>query len=145
MDPNTVWRSLIALVFALSIWFLGKGAFQLYDYYRLDSSVVAEISNLRVSNAGKDRYRILADYTFTYAGKQYSGSGAIGKLFLNPWSAEKGLQKMQGKSIRVWFNKSNPEEVELEKSFPTKQLISGAILMLLGFYFWYISRSKQRL
>lgn len=135
MHKNLPFLLLVGLVLAVTVWFGARATSALLAYSRLNKEAIATIDSLRVQEGRGDHYQIFATYSFETPQGIYTSEGPVGPVYKNPWSAEKGMEKLQGKSLRIWYNSKKPSLNATTKIFPMKATLSTAILLGLLVYF----------
>ena len=118
------------------LWFGGKAAFELWNYFELQDHTQAEISSLKIEEKSASKFLIAAVYTYEWKGKIYHGNTLFKEpAFLNRLSAEDELRSWKNYRWAAWFNPSKPENSSLQKLFPYKDATYGLISLGVFLYF----------
>lgn len=135
MHKNRPFLLLLVGIFAVTLWFGVRMTTSLIAYLRLNTETTAQIESLEIHEGKGDHYQIYATYSFESTLGLERSVGPVGPIYKNPWSAEKGLAKYQGKSIKIWYNAKRPFYCSTTKVFPMKITLSTTILFGLVLYF----------
>ncbi|MFN0065947.1 MAG: hypothetical protein ACKVOH_06905 [Chlamydiales bacterium] len=138
MHRNSTWLALLVVVVGLALFFGVKASLSLSNYYALSEQIPVEVHQWEIVDVGRDNYFLIANYSFDRAGKTYGGSGRVGYIYRNPWSAEKGLEQFRDAKLRAWVNPKKPEKMALVKNYPYKMVLSALVLAGLALYFIFL-------
>lgn len=127
---NPYWLSFIGCVLLCAMLYSGYTLFYLYQYLRLDLSLSPKKIEWSIAQEKADAFVPVANYTFDFRGKTYTGETHWQEAFLNQWAADEAISRLKNQSIQVWFDSSSPSYSTLQKVFPLK--ISLYTLMLWG-------------
>jgi hypothetical protein len=131
-------RILFIIITGFTLWFGGKAAYELWGYFRLDTSAPAEIKGWDIKEAGSSRFFVTADYKFTIQGKCFEGKTIFKQpVFLSRLCAEGEKNKWATYPYRVWYDSSNPRASSLQKIFPFKSMMYGLLTLGVLIYFSY--------
>ncbi len=145
MHQNKIWVGMIALVVAITLWFGGKALWGVYNYYRVDQSVVGEVQSWSVAQVGSDRFVLRAVYGFQVGGELYEGESALPKLFfLNKLAAQQRMERLDKENWTVWYRSKNPQVSQIGRVFPYKQCVYAVILFGVLAYFILLGRMAAR-
>lgn len=133
MHRNRFWLGFLALIALVTLYYSGLALQSVANYYSFTESSVVKRVDWTAVEKGEDRYVIEGEFIFL--GEEYKTT-LHHPVFANRWSAEEYVEKQQGKGPwRVWYPAKNPEEVTLQKIFPTKKCVSAAVLAAILLYF----------
>lgn len=135
MHRNGPFILLLSAIVLVTGWFGVRASLSLLAYTRLNTHGEATVEALELKQGRGDNYQIIATYMFESKYGIEHGKGAIGPVYKNPWSAQKALERMDGKALNVWFNEKTPKHCALFKKFPTKITLSTIVLIGLVLYF----------
>ncbi len=144
MSRKFIWLGVITLIIALFIWFATQAGVALFTYSRLQVRVPIKIEKWEVKNLGSDRFVVWGNYSYLYDNKMYEGGEPFSPPFLNPWTAEKEVEKYSHQHWELWLDPKKPERRALEKRIPYKKVISSSILILLALYFYGLAIYEGR-
>ncbi|HKZ00194.1 MAG TPA: hypothetical protein VJ112_03400 [Rhabdochlamydiaceae bacterium] len=125
---------------AVALWFNGNALIDLWRYFRLGPVVEAEVTGWMVEEISSSKFGLEATYNYQVGGKQYCAKTLFKQpVYLNPYSAEKDLQKWKEKSWRAWYNSKSPAYSSLQKLFPLNSCIQAALSLAVFFYFAFVN------
>jgi hypothetical protein len=141
---------LIALIFPVIAFFLLSYSTicQINTYLLLKKNVLANVDKLEIRLDKKNRYEILAFYSFKIGNKVFFNKNCLRKKFLNILSAQDYIKKNSEKKVIVWFNPKNPNITSIERKFPIKNCIYSVLCFSIFIYFVilkYYAYSFQRI
>ncbi len=140
-----IWKGLLILVAAVTLYFGGSAVVQLYRYWQLRATVFADSATWTVQELKGDAYALRGQYTFAVDGRPYAGEGLVHQeIFRNPYTAETAIPKWEQQRWTIWYNPSRPEQSALERHFPAKELVSMALLLAIFCYYYFLGVASQR-
>ncbi|MCH9608462.1 MAG: hypothetical protein S4CHLAM45_10380 [Chlamydiales bacterium] len=135
MHRNGIFLGFLLLLVGTTIWFGARAYIAVSNYTKLNTHAMASVEKMEIVEGKGDRYQLIANYFFESKEGLQQGVGVVGPLYKNPWSAEKGLQKFEGRTWQVWYDEEHPFNSTLNKQFPTKRVTTAVILFGLFLYF----------
>lgn len=139
MKKNAFWIIFLTLVALFSLWFVAKASYSVISYFNLTVQNPTKIEKWSVEEKKSDQFAVKAHYSFVYNGKEYRGVSPVGRLYPNPWAAERAKAQFAKQEWPVWLDPKHPERAVLIKRFPFKKIASSAILIGLLIYFIFLS------
>lgn len=145
---NRVFFGFIFLILLLFGWQGSKYVKKIFNYYSLNQEGFGEIYKREVIQKKRDRYQILVGLRYLNQGEWVEATTVLPKAFLNPWAAEKALNKMTLEKIPIYYSAKKPAFVEVKREFPTNALVSFIILAVILLYFlvlklWFERQEKK--
>lgn len=136
MHKNKIWIGMLAVVAAIALWFGGKAAWGVYNYYRVDQATVGQVESLTIVQVGSDRFVLRAVYGFQAEGEFFEGESALPKLFfLNELAAKQRMERLDRENWTIWYSSKNPQVSQIGRVFPYKQCVYAVILVGVLAYF----------
>ncbi len=121
-----------------AIQFSYKAINEIYLYSLLDKTTEVNIDNYKVIEEPDDKYAIRAFYEFYDNDKLYKGSYVIKNNFLNVFTIDDEVQKLNNTKWYVWYSSSDPAYSSLEKKFPIKLTFRALFALGLFIYFFVL-------
>jgi hypothetical protein len=131
------WVFLLTLIGIVTLYFLGKGCFQVFDYMRLDAQAQAQVTQCQVVELNPSCYTLKVHYSFLNQEREIQSVGEnIKDYFLNKYVAERERKLLldQG-TMKVWFRSNSPHISSLYKQFPFKNIFYGLLCLGIGLHF----------
>lgn len=129
MHKNGLWFAFLGLVCLATIWFTAKTYFSLNEYFTLKQTVEISAIDWSYDSPSDEEFIPKGHYAFEYKGKKYEGIEHIeGAALRNKAAADEMVQYLSKRVFKVWFDPSNPNHSSLQKSFPSKECLSTALL-----------------
>lgn len=139
MHDNKAWFLFLALITLAMAWFTWNTVGKTREFFLLSEKTEAENITWSVLKKDEEKYLLSAEYSFQAGDRQITKKETASKpVYPNPWAAEQAARKERTKNRRVWYSKNSSEHASLFKEFPTKELISAAILWALWIYFLWL-------
>ncbi len=136
MHQNNVWKGFLIFVALAALWFSVESLYKLYKYVRLDASTVSESIQWDIEEIGYDRFAPHGNYTFVVDGKPFTGESLLQETtYRNGWVVQEWIAKHSLEPVKIWYSTSDPTHSALQKTFPTKECLSTALLWGLFLYF----------
>ncbi len=135
MHRNGPFILLLSAILLATGWFGIRATRALLAYTRLNTETEGVVEALELRQGKGDDYQIIATYMFESKEGTMHAVGSVGPIYKNPWSAQKALEGMDGKVLKVWYNSAKPGDCSLIKKFPTKITLSTTVLVGLVLYF----------
>jgi hypothetical protein len=144
MYRNPFWMLFLSLVLIGILGYTGCTLVKVWRYVRLDRQTAVHEIQWSVLALSDEAFVPLASYSFLVQGKNYQGETRWNETYLNQWTAQEAITRLQQSPPQVWYDSSDPEISSLQKHFPIKQSLYAALLWLLGLYFiglgYYVNR-----
>lgn len=145
MHKNKIWLGFLTLMTLVVAWFLWGTVDKLRDYVQYSNFTAPSDIDWTIQMANEETYYLKGTFKYHFQNKQYNGETIIYQFpYQNPWAAEQAIPQQIAKNWKVWYDPGNPHKSTLVKKFPTKDLISTAILIGLWIYFiwlgFYVAR-----
>lgn len=128
----------VVLMACIVFAYVGIAAYKFYQYYRLTDKAAIESISWSVKPETDERFRLQGAYEYTVDGKKYHGTTLLQDTpYRNSWAAEQAIKETQPNYKTVWYDYSDPSVSNLEKNFPTKDIVYAAILFaILNYFVW---------
>lgn len=145
MHKNKIWIAFLVIVAMAVLWFSGRAAQQLYDYYTLTGEVQPKQIEWAVKRVFDDRHLLEASYAYQVDGTEYEGTTLFSEpIYRNAWVAEQGLKESATKTWVVSYTPKDPAQSTINREFPLKETLSAGVLWGLLLYFtglgYYVGR-----
>ena len=129
--------TVIAIASFYLIYLMG---YILFNYFSLNSHVVADIKKWEIQKYKNDKYQVQASYEFLTESIPYNKIYQFKKKYLNYYAALDDVKKMANKPHwTVWYSKEF-NKFSLEKSFPFYSLIRIILALFVLVYFLIFKR-----
>lgn len=139
MHNNRFWLGFLTFCTAVTLWYSGNALYKMYHYSRLTAQTSVQDTKWSVQKISDEMFVLKSAYVFAVNGKAYAGATKFEHdYYRNQWGAEQAIAAFTKTYNRVWYSPSNPDYSSLQKSFPTKECISAAILVALLLYFFWL-------
>ena len=135
MNKNFLLPILCLLVMATLGIFAFKSIKQIYNYYLLSESATMQVKNWNIKQIGKNKYALIAEFTYMYKDKKFEAKAPLGRIYPNPWAAQDGIKRISCESFICWFSPKQVEKPSLTKKFPLNSFISSLVLAAILLYF----------
>ena len=133
-------------VAVFTLWFVGKGSYELWGYLRLNATVPAQTQGWWVEQVNGTKYQIGVTYSYEVQGQHYEAKTIFKEpVFLNCQSAEQDLEKWSSYTYRAWYDMSKPQISSLQKIFPLKSCLYAALTLAVFLYLNYKLFRAERL
>lgn len=139
MHRNPLWLALLSLVLLVTLFFIFKAATSYIAYSSLSKQTEGTIEKVEIVPRGGN-YVVWVTFSFLAEGEKITASASPYKPFYNRFSAEKKASELSQEKITVWYHPKKPLESSLQKNFPTKQVVSAVVLVLITLYFFTLGR-----
>jgi len=142
MSKTRFWytAAIFIVTGAAALWFTGNALLDLWRYFRLGAVAVAEVTDWRVQEISSSEFGLEATYNYQVDGKLYSAKVLVKQpVYLNPYSAEKDLQKRKQQSWKTWYDPKSPSFSSLQKLFPLNYCMQAALSLVVFFYFAFVN------
>lgn len=134
MRRNPLWLLFLAIIGLGTLGYTGYAGFKVWNYSRLDRQTAVQDIHWTVTMHSDEAFIPHARYHFTVKGKIYEGQTLWKETYLNEWTAQEAIKRIQ-EPITVWYDESSPEHSTLEKVFPFKESFSAVSLWIICLYF----------
>src|SRR5579883_2100892 len=102
----------------------------LYQYWRLDTTVVGKVQETHYQEVSSSKYEVFASYTYIYGGRPYKGESSQGKPYqLNQYAAEKAAEKLKHSSPVLYISRRHPEISSLTRKFPVLHVVNAVVTL----------------
>jgi len=135
MHRNKVWLFFLSAVVFMMFGFVVHATGKVLQYRHLSLQVPATITTWEIQEGKRQAYSVTARYFFEFQGRTYSGTSSVTSPYKNPWAAQKAVSGFEQRTWQVWVNPQQPIHSTLYKAFPTKIVLSAAVLTALVVYF----------
>jgi hypothetical protein len=125
----------IALILLGVLGYTTYTLMKVWQYMRLDQQTKAQNIEWTITSLSEEAYIPVAHYSFNANGQSYQGQTRWQESYLNPWTAQEAITRLEQSPPLVWFDSSSPEISALQKFFPLKESIYSSLLWLLAIYF----------
>jgi len=131
----------LAILILPTFWYTAQTASYLFRWAQLDGSTTAKTMEWIILHLDDNAYRLQAKYVFEIDGQEWKGEAiANGPTFPNPWAAERNISFYKSRLHKIWYAKNNPKISAIEKTLPSKRLVSTLILWGIVTYFLLLDR-----
>lgn len=137
MHKNKAWLSFLFVITAITVWFSSQAASELFFYFRLNSQTPVEEIHWEVVKIADETFDLSATYSYKIREKIYQGKTTLSS-YRNPWAAKEALTIHQKRPWQAWYDAKAPQKSSLERTFPTKQVVSAILMLMLLFYFYWL-------
>lgn len=139
MHKNKIWLAFLALITLVVAWFIWGTVDKLRDYAAFTRASKTADIEWSVYSDSQNTYYLKGIFSFVDKAKKYSGETILfHESYSNPSAAERAIPQHIANNWKVWYDPDNPKNATLVKKFPTKELISTAILVGLWIYFIWL-------
>ena len=136
---------LISITGLITLWFLGLASHGLFQYWRLDAKTPVQEVHWSVQSLSSTHFGMEGEYAYEVNGRHYQGKTFFKTpVYLNAYAAEKDRPKWEGHTWEVWYQSRHPQNSSLQKLFPTKAIIHGAIALGIFLYFFFVKEILLR-
>ena len=146
MHKNPYWLLFLGIIGAGVLCYSSMTFKDLYQYQRLDTSIIPSIFKAELKELSEDEAGVLIVYQFSVGAAHYEGSEVVAILPNTP-AAEQELTKFEKQDWRVWYDSAAPSYSALKKKFPLKESISSLILWGIFLYFvclgYYVTKRAR--
>lgn len=137
---NAFFKKIVFILLLISsgsfaLYFAYKAIKQIYLYSLLDKNTEININDYKVINLPDEKFAIKAFYEFYDNNTLVKGSYIIKNNFLNIFTIEDEVQKLNNTKWYVWYSSSGPSYSSLEKKFPIK--LSFRALFAVGIFIYF--------
>ncbi len=88
-----------------------------------------------------NRYLLQASYSYTINDQIFENKEKLSRSFYrNAWACAYATKEKPNQKYFVWYSSKHPQKAQLNKYFPYKLCFSTSLLMVILFYFTYISK-----
>jgi hypothetical protein len=141
LSIQRIWRVLAFVSAGIAIWFSSFAIYQLFQYWRIDTSAPAVITKWGVKELSSSRFVVEAFFEFEVEGTKYHGQSLFdSEVYLNPFSAQESIRRQQEGDVTAWYQPSNPQVSSLKREFPVKECIHALLTAGVFAYFACIPR-----
>ncbi len=143
---NPIWLSFLAVLLLISLWFSGRTAYGLWEYYAYDKSDTVSSVLFSVKEKGPGEFAVWAAYDFHLLGHDYVIEEFVGEqVFSNSWVPKSIVKDLSKKGEwPVYYQAKDPSVATLHRTFPTKLAISTLVLFgLLAYFLWLGSHAVK--
>ncbi len=135
MKRSISWFIVLIISASVFLTISLKTAYQMYNFFVLDTQIKANVEKIEVFEGKKDRFGVLVSYNFKIGNKNFYFIKKFQKKFLNEFVAKDFKERILKKDFFVWYNKKNPNISAIERNFPFKNLIYTVITFIIFGYF----------
>ena len=135
MYKNPFWILFLSLMAIGILFYSSRTAYHIWQYIRLDKQIEADQIHWSVISLSQEEFFPQESYEFKVKEKEYKGQSRWHERSLNEWTAQDKIKKLIQSPPLVWYDSSSPENSDLQKIFPLKEVIYTGMLWLLGLYF----------
>lgn len=144
MYRHPFWILFLCLIMICVLGYTGYTLIKVWQYLRLDRQTAAQTIQWNVLAINDEAYVPIASYSFIVNGKSYRSETQLEETYLNAWTAQEAIERLEYASPLIWYVSYNPEISSLQKHFPLKQSVYTGFLLILALYFigmgYYIKR-----
>jgi hypothetical protein len=144
MSRQPFWILFMSVIILGVLGYTAHTLIKVWRYMRLDKQTEAQNIQWSVVSSSEDAFIPFANYSFTIDSKSYHGQTRWQEVYLNQWTAQEAIARLERSPPPVWFDSASPEVSSLQKHFPLKESIYSILLWLLGIYFlglgYYVNR-----
>jgi len=138
MHKNKIWIGFLVVMTLIALWFVWGAAEELHEYLRHNKKTEPLSIEWSVYQQAKERYGHHAKFSYKTAEGVQSRETKIPANYRNPWTAKEALERAKDMKWDVWYDADHPGEATLYREFPTKRLLSTAVLVGLLLYFYWL-------
>lgn len=139
MHKNPIWLTFLVIIALIVAWYVGVAFYRMYDFYTLQATAPATITQWSAKEIATDEFAPYAKYSFVVHEKHFEGETALKyPIFRNSWAVEQSIPQLESKKWTAWYSPSNPNHSSIQKKFPTKECVSAALLFGLLLYFVWL-------
>jgi hypothetical protein len=135
MRRNLFWILFISVIFLGVLGYTTHTLIKVWQYMRLDQQTQAQDIRWSILSSNEEAFVPFANYSFIVQDKSYQGQTRWQETYLNQWTAQEAIMRLEHAPPLVWYDSSSPEISSLQKKFPLKESIYTLMLLILGVYF----------
>lgn len=144
MQRNPFWILFMGLIILGVLGYSTYTMIKVWHYVRFNQETVADKIQWTIIEVNEESFVPFAHYSFRVEGQPYDGQTRWADSYLNQWTAQEAIARLEKHPPSVWFNSSDPTISSLQKIFPIKESLYSLILWILGIYFlglgYYVNR-----